>query len=86
MRRRGEPGGTPMVRSLHRGPGPGGAVAYWGVGDIHAALAQLATLGASIRDPVQDVGGNIKVAVVADPFGNWFGVIENPHFDPQKVM
>jgi len=29
---------------------------------------------------VQDVGGDIKVGTVRDPFGNIFGVIQNPHF------
>jgi len=29
--------------------------------------------------PVQDVGEDIKVATVADPFGNLIGLIENPH-------
>jgi hypothetical protein len=29
---------------------------------------------------LQDVGGGIKVATVADPFGNLIGLIENPHF------
>jgi hypothetical protein len=29
---------------------------------------------------VQDVGDGIKVATVADPFGNLIGLIENPHF------
>ena len=32
-----------------------------------------------------DVGGGIKTATVLDPFGNVFGVIENPHFDRSKV-
>jgi hypothetical protein len=29
---------------------------------------------------VKDVGGDIKVATVADPFGNVIGLIQNPHF------
>jgi hypothetical protein len=29
---------------------------------------------------VQDVGGGIRTASVIDPFGNVFGIIENPHF------
>ena len=29
---------------------------------------------------VQDVGGGILVAEVADPFGNVLGIIYNPHF------
>ncbi len=37
-------------------------------------------MGASERSAVQDVGEGIRVAIVTDPFGNPFGVIENPHF------
>jgi hypothetical protein len=29
---------------------------------------------------VQEVGEGIRVATVFDPFGNIFGIIENPHF------
>jgi hypothetical protein len=32
--------------------------------------------------PIQDVGGDIRVATVADPFGNLIGLIYNPHFAP----
>ncbi len=71
------PGGT---------PGAGGSVAYWGVPDAAAELERLQTLGATIREPLQDVGEGIKVAVVADPFGNSVGIIENPHFDAAKVQ
>ncbi|MBA3314555.1 MAG: VOC family protein [Planctomycetota bacterium] len=65
--------------------GPGGSVAYWGVPDAAAELSRLESLGATVREPLQDVGEGIKVAVVADPFGNSFGIIENPHFDAGKV-
>jgi predicted enzyme related to lactoylglutathione lyase len=65
--------------------GPGGTVAYWGVADAAAAVKRLESLGATIREPLQDVGEGIKVAAVADPFGNTFGVIENPHFSVEKV-
>ena len=37
-------------------------------------------LGATVDEEVQDVGGGIKVAKVKDPFGNAFGIIENPNF------
>jgi predicted enzyme related to lactoylglutathione lyase len=56
------------------------AVAYWGVPDIGAAHAHMLAQGAEPREAIQDVGGNIKVASVADPFGNVIGLIENPHF------
>src|SRR5919106_3708851 len=56
------------------------AVAYWGVADIEQAHGQLLDLGAEPRQPLRDVGGDIKVATVADPFGNVIGLIQNPHF------
>ena len=65
--------------------GATGCIAYWGVPDAAAELARLLELGADLRDDVQEVGGGIKVATVLDPFGNAFGVIENPHFDRTKV-
>ena len=55
-------------------------VAYWGVPDIDAAHARMLEHGAMPRDPIQDVGEEIRVAAVADPFGNVIGLIENPHF------
>ena len=57
-----------------------GVVAYWGVQDANASLAYLLERGATLNEAVQDVGENIKVATVKDPFGNVFGIIENPHF------
>lgn len=61
-------------------PGAGGVVAYWGVPDAERAWARLMELGAEPASPVREVGGGIKVATVKDPFGNLFGLIENPHF------
>ena len=63
-----------------------GTVAYWGVSDAEVALNRMMKLGASKHEEVQDVGGGIKVATVKDPFGNIFGIIENPHFklEPQS--
>jgi predicted enzyme related to lactoylglutathione lyase len=61
-------------------PGPGSAVAYWGVEDAAAAMKRLLAAGAAEHAELQDVGEGIRVGVVRDPFGNLFGVIENPHF------
>lgn len=60
--------------------GPGGAVAYWGVEHIESAWQRLLALGASVASAPNDVGGDIKVATVKDPFGNLVGIIQNPHF------
>lgn len=57
-----------------------GVVAYWGVEKADAAMKHLLELGATVHEDLQDVGEGIKVATVKDPFGNVFGVIENPHF------
>ena len=56
------------------------AAVYWGVESCEAGLKALLAKGATANEDVQDVGGGIKVASVKDPFGNIFGVIENPHF------
>jgi predicted enzyme related to lactoylglutathione lyase len=61
------------------------ATAYWGVADVAAALARLVELGATERMGVQDVGGGIRLASVIDPFGNLFGIIENPHFSLESA-
>ena len=60
--------------------GAGGGVAYWRVPEIDRAVAHFVSVGAEVIAPVQDVGGDIKVATVRDPFGNAIGIIENPHF------
>jgi predicted enzyme related to lactoylglutathione lyase len=66
-------------------PGTIGPQPLWGVADIEAAYARLLELGASVLEPVSEVGGQIKVAAVQDPFGNRFGIVENPHFDASVV-
>ena len=49
-------------------------------GDIEAAVEQFVMVGATLAASPMDVGEGIKVARVADPFGNVIGLIENPHF------
>ncbi len=57
----------------------------WGVADIEVAYVRLLALGATDLEPVSEVGGGIKVAAVRDPFGNRFGIIENPNFNALAV-
>lgn len=66
-------------------PGLGGVQVFWGVVDAATELSRLVGLGASVHEPVKDVGGGIKVASVRDPFGNLFSIIENPHFKLEEV-
>jgi predicted enzyme related to lactoylglutathione lyase len=62
-----------------------GVIAYWGVADAAAELGRLLELGAAPHEDVRDVGEGIRVATVRDPFGNVFGIIENPHFSLANV-
>jgi predicted enzyme related to lactoylglutathione lyase len=66
-------------------PGEGGSAAYWGVTDIDQAYDFFLTSGATVLEPVHEVGGGIRVAMVADPFGNAIGLIQNPHFSTDAV-
>ena len=66
-------------------PGSAGAQAYWGTPDAAAELERLLALGATLASPLQDVGDGIRLFTVQDPFGNLFGVIENPQFDLRKI-
>jgi predicted enzyme related to lactoylglutathione lyase len=62
-------------------PGGASAVAYWGVANAEESFRRLVSLGATERSAPQEVGEGIRVATVFDPFGNIFGIIENPHFN-----
>lgn len=57
-----------------------GVETYWGVTDIQAAFAQLLATGATAHEQPTNVGGDIWVAMVKDPWGNVVGIIQNPHF------
>lgn len=61
--------------------GPGGAVVYWHVDDVPAALAKLTSLGATEYEPLTKRGdGGWVTASVIDPFGNIIGLIHSPHY------
>jgi predicted enzyme related to lactoylglutathione lyase len=66
-------------------PGAQGALPYWGVPDAAAAMQRLLELGATEIEAVHEVGEGIRVGSVADPLGNVFGIIENPHFRRDAV-
>ena len=54
--------------------------AYWGVDNVDDAYARMVKLGAREHKPPQNVGGDIVVATVKDPWNNVIGLIYNPHF------
>jgi predicted enzyme related to lactoylglutathione lyase len=67
-------------------PGEGGGAAYWGVADINAAHDAFVGAGATVLEPPHEVGGGIWVSMLADPFGNAIGLIQNPFFSTDAVL
>ena len=63
------PGGGPQAMTS--------SVAYWHVPDIEAKLAEVTAAGATVKDPVRDVGGGRLVATVTDPDGNVLGLLQD---------
>ena len=55
-------------------------ITYWGVEDINTEYERFLTLGATSHEAPQNVGGEIMVASVNDPWGNIIGLIYNPEF------
>ena len=58
----------------------GSTFVYWGVKDAHSEYQRLLQLGAMKNTDLQDVGEGIVVGTLTDPWGNIFGIIQNPHF------
>ncbi len=53
---------------------------YWGVDNIEREVARFLELGAGEHTAPTNVGGEIVVAAVRDPWGNAIGLIYNPEF------
>jgi len=59
-----------------RKPGAGGAVGYWRVADINATWTLLTSIGALSIELPHAVGVDVQTSIVADPFGNYIGLIQ----------
>jgi len=57
-----------------------GALTYWGVDDVEAAVADAVALGAIVHVAPSEVGEGIVTATVTAPQGFIVGFIFNPHF------
>ena len=57
-----------------------GALTYWGVPDVNAAVAAAISYGATEHVPAAEVGDEIVTATVRTPQGEIVGFIYNPHF------
>ena len=62
-------------------PGPGGAVLYWHVDDVAAALERLLSMGAKEYEALTRRGeAGVVTASGVDPLGNVLGIMYNPHY------
>ena len=59
-------------------------VAFWGVNDIEKEYNRFLASGAVENEKPTNVGGEIVVASVKDPWGNIIGLIYNPEFRIEK--
>ncbi|MEE8340989.1 MAG: VOC family protein [Candidatus Neomarinimicrobiota bacterium] len=55
-------------------------VAYWGVDEIDKVYNRFIELGATKDQEPTNVGGELMIASVKDPWGNIIGLIFNPEF------
>lgn len=69
-----------MKDSLAAGEKTANVLTYWGVDEIDAAFSALLAAGATADTKPVNVGGEIMVASVKDPWGNVIGIIYNPEF------
>jgi len=55
-------------------------LSYWGVDHIDVEYERMISQGATEHEKPNNVGGELMVASVKDPWGNIIGLIYNPHF------
>jgi predicted enzyme related to lactoylglutathione lyase len=78
-------GGYELGLQPDRNPGTAGSIVYWGVTDIQETWKKVIEYGATADEEIMHVGGNVYVATVIDPFGNLFGIIQNPNFEAKEI-
>lgn len=57
-----------------------GALAYWGVDDVQAAMDSAIRAGATVHTPATEVGEGIVTGTVTTPHSGVVGFIRNPLF------
>lgn len=74
-------GGFELGLQPEEEPGKGRNIeTYWGVNHLQEEVDRFRKLGASLVSGPENVGGEIEVATLTDPWDNLIGLICNPHF------
>lgn len=58
----------------------GNTLTYWGVNNIESAYNDCLRRGATSHEKPTNVGGELMIASVIDPWNNIIGLIYNPYF------
>ena len=58
----------------------GTVLSYWGVENVEEVYNNLIKMGATKHEVPNNVGGDIVLATVYDPWKNIIGIIYNPYF------
>jgi len=58
--------------------GGNNAITYWEVDSIESCFTKIRSLNVAIHEEPKNVGGNIWLGSIIDPFGNLIGLIEDP--------
>ncbi|MBK5213540.1 MAG: VOC family protein [Flavobacteriaceae bacterium] len=66
------------------GADTGCVLTYWGVENVQKSFESLIELGATKHEEPNNVGGDIILATVYDPWKNIIGIIYNPEFKIQE--
>ncbi len=53
-----------------------GPVVYWDTPEIESSVEALTSAGATVHQPIGDVGGGLRVAILRDENGNLLGLRE----------
>ena len=63
-----------------KGTDNGTVLSYWGVENVEEVYNSLIKMGATKHEAPNNVGGDIVLATVYDPWKNIIGIIYNPYF------
>lgn len=69
-----------LMPDEHNSPKGENVLSYWGVEDIQSTYDRLLNLGALAHEKPNNVGGELMVATLYDPWNNIIGIIYNPYF------
>lgn len=69
-----------LPQEKKEGPKTTNVRTYWGVRDIQKEYTRLLDMGARPLEPPTNVGDELMVAAVLDPWDNAVGLIYNPYF------